>query len=135
MPDLESVEVTLFQWKNGEKTGYTETVTLTPDENGIWKHTWTKLPYADDDGVPFTYTVAETAAHGWTATYSPNNAGAGESFGTITIYNTPSLYTLPETGGGGVSPVLVTAGMLILATFGAGIFLLRGRGREGRSPR
>ena len=130
-PNGTEAEIILYQWSGGVKTEK-ERVTLSAG-NG-WKHTWYDLPRADADGQPVTYTVEEVPLAGWSVTYSPTNSGEGVSFGTITVYNTPSLYTLPETGGGGSTLVLILAGATISAALGAGLLLLRGRRREGRFP-
>lgn len=128
-PTVESVTVTLKQWKNGALTGKKFGAALTA-ENG-WSHTWLDLPLADTDGTAYTYTVEEDPVAGFEATYSVNNEGSGITTGELVITNTETTgYVLPETGGMGVL-VLALAGITIIATFGAGLALLRVR-KKGR---
>lgn len=132
-PPVDSVQITLYQWLEGEKAVY-DTANLRADEG--WSCSWSQLPKADENGRPYSYTVEEEALAGFEISYSSNNE-EGVQTGSIVITNTRAEgYVLPETGGGG-SYVYRLAGLFLVAAF-CGIYplyLCRRRGREGSTPR
>lgn len=106
-----------------DETAYGDPVTL---QNGAWSHSWDNLPVTDASGNPLRYTVKEEEVSGYTASYTNNE---GVNTGNITVTNTKekeSDYTLPNTGGPGMSGIAAVGAALILAA-GAGLAFRRRR--------
>ena len=132
-----SIQVTLYQHAGETKNQYGDPITITPDENGQWAHTWTGLPKQDENGNPYTYTVEETALNGYETSYAypeDGNEEVGASSGTITITNTKTAtFVLPETGGIGTN-AFVWIGVVLMGAALGGCLFWQMRRKEGKNP-
>ncbi len=134
-----SMEVVNYTKPGVQDTDHEVVDTATLDASNGWTRSWENLPTSDSVGDAYRYEIVETACSvaGTTTTYTNNN---GIQTGTITVTNTlphheenPS-YTLPETGGRGVTGLYAGAISLAGASL-AGLVVLRRHGRADRSAR
>ncbi|MBP1736598.1 MAG: hypothetical protein H6Q60_479 [Oscillospiraceae bacterium] len=112
-----SITVTLY--RNG--SAYT---TATLSSSNKWSYSFTDLPLKDSSGNEYTYTAKETAVDGYEAAYDTSVSG------TVTITNTyqETGYTLPATGGIGVTVIYGTGISIVLISSGALLILIKRRG-------
>lgn len=90
------------------------------NSNNSWTYSWDNLPTREDDGTPIYYVVEEiNVPAGYTVSYIGND---GVQSGQISIINKKDkdTYTLPETGGSGMSP-FITVGVALMGFALAGI--------------
>lgn len=107
-----------------EDTEFSETITL--NSSNSWSHTFENLETCDAYGNVYSYYVTEvTEVPNFTVSYE-NNKGIQKGTITITNTQTDTPVELPNTGGSGTAPYLVT-GLALLS--GAGGLLYRKRKR------
>lgn len=97
------------------------------DAANSWSHDWDGLPATDSSGNTYYYTVEEVGVpSGYTVSYTNNG---GIKTGSITVTNSSSGYTLPNSGGTGIAGT-TALGIIVLvgALLGLG-FMYRCRGR------
>ena len=129
----EKAQVTFRLFRNGVDTGGTQTVSLKND----WTAVFEGLPYLDETGEPYVYTVTEDwATDDWVPVYGEVKRIAGEvPTYEITVtnrYRWVDAFELPSTGGVGY-PLLMLIGLfLIAAPFIYGFSLRSKRGRRSR---
>ncbi len=109
------LSVTIKLFSNGKYTGRTVTLSAV----NAWTATFSGLPYADENGVPFVYTIEEIAINDdWKPIYSEVTrvSGATPTYKTTVtnVYRYGESYVLPDTGGiGGISVML--CGLALMA--------------------
>ncbi len=71
----DSVDVELYCQTDGSSDPvYFGYETISPDDDGSWKLTFTNLPKNDENGKPYTYSVKERSVSGYTAAVTGNQA-------------------------------------------------------------
>ena len=128
-----SIQVQLYRYAEGQKPeqaqAYGDVVTLQPDEQGSWSHTWVgeQIP-AQENGVNYYYLVKELTEGNWVTTDANNE---GVQTGTVVLRNTVyASYELPSTGGMGTAPFALAGGLTAAA---AAVLLYRRRKQDERT--
>lgn len=115
-------------------TGDAELVTDTPiilNNANSWAWLSSSLKKTDASGNAYYYWVKEKVPSGSTVTYLNNS---GIRTGDITVTNTVSAFTLPDTGGTGLLPFyLLGGGLMMVAASAALLPLIKRRSEGGRS--
>ena len=129
----EKLKVTVKLLANGLDTGLSETIDLQSD----WEAVFYGLPYLDQDGNPYVYTVVESWENiDWIPVYGQVQTIAG----TIPTYEVTvtnkyrwvDAFELPATGGIG-SPLLILIGLILIsAPFVYGFRMRRRYRKEAR---
>ncbi|SBV91627.1 putative LPXTG-motif cell wall anchor domain protein [uncultured Eubacteriales bacterium] len=113
------------------EAGTAELVTDTPiilnAANG-WAWLSASLKKTDTSGNAYYYWVKEKVPSGSTVTYLNNS---GIRTGDITVTNTVSSFTLPNTGGTGLLPFYLLGGLTMAAAASAALLLFKKRRSEG----
>ena len=127
----EKLKITVKLLANGIDTGRTETIDLQSD----WEVVFQGLPYADEDGVPIVYEIAETWEHkDWIPVYGEAKSKPGTTpTYEITLtnkYRWTDAYELPSTGGIGY-PLLILIGLILISAPFVYEFSLWRRHRKG----
>ena len=142
-PSVNMISVTLYQmkWKDQELLEKKEFRTVILSSVLGWKTTLQDLPLntTQEDGTTITYTygVKEEPLEGYSASYSiDNNAGVTEGVITITnrVDSPDTVYTLPETGGDGSVPFVMTGLILTFLAVMQLVYLHAGEIRKFRRP-
>ena len=111
----EKLQVTVKLLSNGVDTGRTETINLKSD----WTATFNGLPYVDDNGEPFVYTIVENWENNdWIPVYGETQkiSGSTPTYEIILTnhYRWTEAFELPSTGGIG-TPIYILCGLLLTA--------------------
>ncbi len=125
------VDVTSYTKPGTKDSKHVVVDTATLDASNGWTRSWENLPTADEVGDQYRYEVIETACSvpGTTVSYAKTG---GAQTGTVTVTNTlphheeETGYTLPATGGRGVTGLYAGAVAIACASL-AGIAALRRR--------
>lgn len=131
--DDDAVTITLYQ--NGEKyidEDYPNEYSIILNNANNWEGSFESIPINDEDGEAYEYTVVESGADGYIATYGEEQATTkadGTIEYSIEIVNTPGE-ELPYTGGPGTT-LIYALGILLIAV--GGTYLVRYRRRERRA--
>lgn len=133
-----SITVELWQMLEGDPSSAKVygTYTITPDEEGHWSLTITKLPKATAkaDGTKdkdYLYYIKEVRAGGYALESSENNSGINS--GTIKLVNREQEgYVLPETGGAGTHMYTMAGLLLMLASAAYLVYIFTHRRREAQ---
>ena len=126
---VKEIQVQLYRYTEGQSKAdakpWGDVVTLEPDQNGNWTHTWAgeqQLPARDESGSEYYYFVKELTTGNWTLADANND---GVQTGTVVLRNTVYKgYELPSTGGMGTAPFGVLGGAMAAA---AALLLARKR--------
>ena len=129
----EKLQVTVRLYANGVDTGRTETISL---KSG-WTATFNGLPYVDDKGEPFVYTIVETWKNqDWIPVYGEARliSGSTPTYEIILTnqYRWIDAFELPSTGGIGY-PIYILCGLPPVAVPLVYGLRLRRRYRKGAS--
>jgi LPXTG-motif cell wall-anchored protein len=130
---FEKEQVTFLLLANGVDTNRKETVNL----QNNWTVTFHGLPYYDEDGEPYVYTVVELWENpDWIPVLGDVESSGGDnptySTTVINVYRWTNAVVLPATGGIGY-PLYILIGMILIsAPFVYGFSLRRRYGKGAR---
>ena len=129
----ERLKVTVKLLSNGVDTSRTETLDLQSD----WTAVFHGLPYLDENGEPFVYTVVETSEYrDWIPIYGEIKAVGGQiptyEMTITNRYRWIDAFELPATGGIGY-PLVVLCGLSLVAAPLVYGLRMRRRYRKGAS--